>query len=263
MTKNIEIHLKNKIALITGAGRGIGKAIALKFAKAGAAVVINDINTENMKQVVEEIKQNGGKVIYKKADVSDSKEVKELVDFANQKLGTIDILVNNAAISKVVSFLDTTEEEWDRVIEVNLKGAFLCSKAVLPGMIKKREGKIINISSQSGRRGSPWHAAYSASKFGIIGLTQSLAVEFAPYNIKVNAICPGVVFTPLWEEMIDDYAQKLGIKKEKVKDYLISKIPLGRLGTTEDVANLALFLASSYSDYITGQAINVSGGSVL
>ncbi len=263
MTKNIEIHLKNKIALITGAGRGIGKAIALKFAKAGAAVVINDINTENMKQVVEEIKQNGGKVIYKKADVSDSKEVKELVDFANQKLGTIDILVNNAAISKIVSFLDTTEEEWDRVIEVNLKGAFLCSKAVLPGMIKKREGKIINISSQSGRRGSPWHAAYSASKFGIIGLTQSLAVEFAPYNIKVNAICPGVVFTPLWEEMIDDYAQKLGIKKEKVKDYLISKIPLGRLGTTEDVANLALFLASSYSDYITGQAINVSGGSVL
>ncbi|GAG90334.1 unnamed protein product, partial [marine sediment metagenome] len=180
-----------------------------------------------------------------------------------KKLGVIDILVNNAAISRIIPFLDTSEKLWDRIMEVNLKGAFLCCKAVIPGMIKKGGGKIINMSSQSGKRGSAWHAAYCVSKFGIIGLTQSLALELAPYKINVNAVCPGVVFTPLWEEQASNHARRRGIDEKQVKEDLIKKIPLGRLGTPEEVANLVLFLASSRSDYMTGQAINLSGGSIL
>jgi len=258
-----KIDLTGKIALITGAGRGIGKAIALKFAQAGAKVALNDIHVDELKQALCEIKDMSGEGIYVKADVSKSKEVKEMVDYVIDKMGMVDILVNNAAVTKIVPFLDTTEELWDRTLEINLKGAFLCAREVIPGMIKKGGGKIINMSSQSGQRGSPWHIAYSVSKFGIIGLTQCLAVEFGPYNIKVNALCPGVVWTSAWEETVEDYAKKLGVSVEKAKEHLISKIPLGRLGKVEDIADAALFLASPLSDYITGQAISLSGGSVL
>ncbi|GAH75322.1 unnamed protein product, partial [marine sediment metagenome] len=180
---------------------GIGKAIALRFAQEGARVALNDINDESLKEAAREIQKIGReKTICKKADVSKSEEVEELTQYMVEKLGVIDILVNNAAISRIIPFLDTSEKLWDRIMEVNLKGAFLCCKAVIPGMIKKGGGKIINMSSQSGKRGSAWHAAYCVSKFGIIGLTQSLALELAPYKINVNAVCPGVVFTPLWEE---------------------------------------------------------------
>jgi len=244
------MELNGKVTLVTGSARGIGKAIALKFAQEGAKVALNDINQENLKEAAKEIqKVSRGKVVYKRADVS--------------KIGVIEILVNNAAISRIIPFLDTSEELWDRTMEVNLKGAFLCCKAVIPGMIEKGGGKIINISSQSGKRGSKWHAAYCTSKFGIIGFTQSLALELASYKINVNAVCPGVVFTPLWEEHAANHARRRGIEEKEVKEDLVKNIPLGRLGTPEDVANLVLFLASSCSDYITGQAINLSGGSVL
>lgn len=259
----VKIDLTGKIALITGAGRGIGKAIALRFAQAGAKIALNDINLDNLEKAMQEIKQLGGEGIYIKADVSKRQEVKNMVEYIERELGVVDILVNNAAITKIVPFLETTEELWNRTLDINLKGAFLCAKAVIPGMIKKRGGKIINMSSQSGQRGSPWHIAYSVSKFGIIGLTQCLAVEFGRYNIKVNAICPGVVWTPAWEETVEDYAERLGVTVEEAKKHLVSKIPLGRLGKVEDIADAALFLASSLSDYITGQAISLSGGSVL
>jgi len=258
------VELSGKIALVTGSARGIGKAIALKFAQEGARVALNDINDESLKEAAREIQEVGReKVVYRKADISKSEEVEELTQYMVEKLGVIDILVNNAAISRIISFLDTSERLWDRIMEVNLKGAFLCCKAVIPGMIKKEKGKIINMSSQSGKRGSTWHAAYCVSKFGIIGLTQSLALELAPYKINVNAVCPGVVFTPLWEEQAANHARRRGIDKKQVKEDLVKKIPLGRLGTPEEVANLVLFLASSRSDYMTGQAINMSGGSIL
>jgi len=258
------VELNGKTALVTGSARGIGKAIALRFAQEGAKVALNDINQENLKEAAKEIqKVSRGEVVYKKADVSKNKEVEELTQYVVEKLGVIEILVNNAAISRIIPFLDTSEELWDRTMEVNLKGAFLCCKAVIPGMIEKGGGKIINISSQSGKRGSKWHAAYCTSKFGIIGFTQSLALELASYKINVNAVCPGVVFTPLWEEHAANHARRRGIEEKEVKEDLVKNIPLGRLGTPEDVANLVLFLASSCSDYITGQAINLSGGSVL
>jgi len=258
------MELNGKVTLVTGSARGIGKAIALKFAQEGAKVALNDINQENLKEAAKEIqKVSRGKVVYKRADVSKNKEVEELTQYVVERLGVIEILVNNAAISRIIPFLDTSEELWDRTMEVNLKGAFLCCKAVIPGMIEKGGGKIINISSQSGKRGSKWHAAYCTSKFGIIGFTQSLALELASYKINVNAVCPGVVFTPLWEEHAANHARRRGIEEKEVKEDLVKNIPLGRLGTPEDVANLVLFLASSCSDYITGQAINLSGGSVL
>lgn len=258
------MELNGKTALITGAARGIGKTIALRFAQQGAKIALNDINKESLEDTAREIKKvSRERVIYKRADISKSKEVEELAQYVTEELGVIDILINNAAISQIVSFLDTSEKLWDRTMEVNLKGAFLCCQAVIPGMIKKRKGKIINMSSQSGKRGSKWHAAYCVSKFGIIGLTQSLALELAPYRINVNAVCPGVVFTSLWEEHAADHARREGIEEKEVKENLLKNIPLARLGTPEDVANLVLFLASSRSDYITGQAINLSGGSVL
>lgn len=258
------MELNGKTALITGAARGIGKAIALRFAQEGAKIALNDINKEILEDTAREIKKvSRERVIYKRADISKSKEVEELTQYVTEELGVIDILINNAAISRIVPFLDTSEKLWDRTMEVNLKGAFLCCQAVIPGMIKKRKGKIINMSSQSGKRGSKWHAAYCVSKFGIIGLTQSLALELAPYRINVNAVCPGVVFTSLWEEQAADQARREGIEEKEVKKDLLKNIPLARLGTPEDVANLVLFLASSRSDYITGQAINLSGGSVL
>lgn len=258
------MELNGKTALITGSARGIGKAIALRFAQEGAKIALNDINKEILEDTAREIKKvSRERVIYKRADISKSKEVEELTQYVTEELGVIDILINNAAISRIVPFLDTSEKLWDRTMEVNLKGAFLCCQAVIPGMIKKGKGKIINMSSQSGKRGSKWHAAYCVSKFGIIGLTQSLALELAPYRINVNAVCPGVVFTSLWEEQAADQARREGIEEKEVKKDLLKNIPLARLGTPEDVANLVLFLASSRSDYITGQAINLSGGSVL
>jgi NAD(P)-dependent dehydrogenase (short-subunit alcohol dehydrogenase family) len=196
--------------------------------------------------------------------VSAASDVQELIEYVSDTMGPVDILVNNAGISRRLAFLEISEEQWDRTMDVNLKGAFLCARGVIPGMIEKGGGKIINMSSQSGKRGSSWNTDYSVSKFGIIGLTQCLAMEFAQNNILVNAVCPGIVFTSLWENTLaPDFAQRSGMTEEQVRDYLTGNIPLGRLGTPENVTDLVLFLASSRSDYITGQAINVNGGTVM
>ena len=254
------MRLKDKIALITGAGEGIGRAIALSFAKEGAKIVIADINFKNAKKVSEEIITLGSKSLAIKTDVSKQKEVNQVVNRATDKFKRIDILVNNAGISKILPFTRTTENIWDEILDINLKGTFLSCKAVIPYMLKQKSGKIINLSSQSGKKGNSWYAAYCASKFGIIGLTQSIALEFAPYGINVNALCPNVVFTSMWKRQLNQYAQKYGLPSEKVKDFLLSKIPFGRFPKLEEIANVALFLASEESSYITGQSINVTGG---
>ena len=252
--------LSEKIAIITGAAQGIGRAIAQRFAEEGAKVAIADINLASAEKTARAIGPSAAAV---RVDVSDRKSVEAMVDFVENQLGSVDVLVNNAGVSEIVPFLDLDDATWDRHLNVNLKGTFLCSQAVLKRMVPRRRGKIISMSSQSGKSGNSQYEAYCASKFGIIGLTQSMAMEFAPMGITVNAICPGFVFTSLWDDMLPKYAAKRNMPVEKVKEYIISRIPLGRLCTPEDVAGVAIFLASKDADYLTGQAINVAGGAIM
>ena len=253
-------RLENKISLVTGAGQGIGKAIAIAFAREGSDVIICDLNLRMAKEAASQIESLGQRSLAVKVDVSNARQVERMKERVLKVFNHVDILVNNAGISKIVPFVDTTEELWDKILGVNLKGTFLICRAFVPQMIELKSGKIINMSSKSGKIANAWFAAYCASKFGVIGLTQSLALDLASYGINVNAICPGIVFTPHWDELMKDYAKKRGLKVSQVKDYLVGKIPLGRAQTPEDVAKMAVFLASHDSDYMTGQAINVTCG---
>ncbi len=254
------MRLKNKVAIVTGAGQGIGKAISTSFAKEGADIVVADINFDSASGVREEIISLGRESLALKVDVTKEKEVQEMARKTIEKFGQIDVLVNNAGIAKTLPFLKMSEEMWDRIIDVNLKGTFLCCKAVLSHMLKRKKGKIINISSKSAKSPASWFAAYSASKAGVIALTQSLALDVAKDGINVNAICPGIVFTPHWDRLEIEYAAKREMRVEEVREHLISKIPQGRAQTPEEVANVALFLASEQSSSMTGQSINVTGG---
>lgn len=257
------MKLKDRVAVVTGGGSGIGAEICRRFAAEGAVVAILDLRPEAAGEVAARIRQTGGRATAWTVDVSDRLTMEKTADDIKAKLGPLAVWVNNAGISRVIPFLECTEELWDLTLRVNLKGAFIGCQAAIRHMLPRRQGVILNMSSQSGKIGNSQYAAYCASKFGIIGLTQSLAVEFAREGIRVNALCPGVVFTPLWDEMIKDYAQKCALKVEEVRPYLESKIPMGRLCAPEDVARTAVFLASDEAAYITGQAINISGGTVM
>jgi len=246
--------LKGKVAIITGARRGMGKADALAFAKNGAKVVVSDISQEECELVVDEIKKNGGEGLAVKCDVTNEKEIKEMVKKTVDKFGKVDILVNNAGICEFKPFLELTEEEWDKTLDINLKGYFLCAQAVAKEMVKKKSGVIINIASvvmgQMGM-GMAGLAHYSASKGGIAALTKTLALEFAPYNIRVNAIAPGAIDTPMAASTKAD---------PKVLEATLAMIPLHRMGKPEEIANTALFLSSNASSYITGSIVVVDGG---
>ena len=203
----------------------------------------------------------GKRALAVKTDVSDAHDVEHMVGETVRHFGTVDILVNDAGIGEGGMVEDLPEETWDRVINTNLKGTFLCSKAVAPIMMEQGYGKIVNLSSKSGKQGGLWLTAYCASKFGVIGFTQSLALDLAPYGINVNAICPGTVFTPLWDNVLKEaYARKRGMDVDEVRDYYTSKIPLGREVTLDEIGNLVVFLCSDESSYMTGQAINITGG---
>jgi 3-oxoacyl-[acyl-carrier protein] reductase len=246
------MRLKNKVALVTGGGRGIGRAIVLALAKEGADIVSCDINLENLKEVASEVEKLGRKVLVLKADVSKISEVEEMIKKALDKFTKIDILVNNAGITRDNLILRMSEEEWDQVLDINLKGAFNCLKAVTRPMMKARQGRIINIASVVGMMGNPGQANYAASKAGIIGLTKSAAKELASRGINVNAIAPGFIKTRMTEALGDE-----------AKEKLTSQIPLKRLGETTDVANLVVFLASDDASYITGEVIKVDGGMLM
>lgn len=242
--------LKGKNAIVTGASRGIGKAIALKFAELGANVVLNyrsDVNSVN--EVVKEIESKGVKAIAVQGDVSNFDDAKKIIDQAIEELGSIDILVNNAGITKDSLIMRMKEEEFDKVIEVNLKGVFNCVKHAVPVMMKQKSGRIINISSVVGLSGNAGQANYAAAKAGIIGLTKSIAKEIASRGVTVNSIAPGFIETDM-----------TGVLTEKVKETIKTNIPLKRLGSPEDIANTAAFLASDMAGYITGQVISVDGG---
>jgi NAD(P)-dependent dehydrogenase (short-subunit alcohol dehydrogenase family) len=253
MDNSTSKKFKDKVIIVTGAARGIGKEIAKAFANEGGIVVIVDINEDMGKQVVEEITKSGGKATFHKVDISSYDAVKSMVDKVVEKFGKIDILVNNAAIWVIKLFKDTTSDDWIKEIKVNYIGTLNCIHNVIPFMMERRYGRIINIASDAGRIGEPWLANYAATKGAIISLTKALAKELGRYNITVNCVSPGLTKTPGAEAFIERYGE----------DRLAKAYPLGRLGLPKDIANAVLFLASDDSEYITGQVISVSGGYVV
>jgi len=245
--------LRGKVALVTGASRGIGKAVAIKLAQAGATVIVNYMgNAMRADEVVEEINSFGGNSLKIQADVSNSEQVEKMIKNILDRFPRIDILVNNAGITKDQLILRMKEEDFDNVISVNLKGVFLVSKAVSRQMFKQKSGKIVNITSIVGIIGNQGQANYVASKAGVIGLTKTMAKEFAARNINVNAIAPGFIETDMTQDLSDD-----------LRDLMLKEIPLGYFGKPEDVANLVEFLVSEKAKYITGQVINIDGGMVM
>jgi NAD(P)-dependent dehydrogenase (short-subunit alcohol dehydrogenase family) len=257
------MKLSGKAAVVTGGGGGIGAAICRALAEEGAPVAVCDSRMDAAKAVADELRGRGGSAEAWCFDVTDRAAVEKAAAAVEAAFGPLSIWVNNAGISRIVPFLECTDETWDRTIAVNLRGAFIGCQAAIRRMLPRSRGSIINMSSQSGKTGNSHYAAYCASKFGVIGLTQSLAVEFAKSGVRVNAVCPGVVFTPLWDGMVDDYARKRDMRAEDVKPYLASRIPMGRLCAPEDVARSVVFLASDDASYITGQALNVAGGAEM
>lgn len=245
--------LKGKNALVTGASRGIGKAIALELAKQGANVAVNFAGNEAKAQtVVEEIGNLGVQAIKVQADVADEVQVKSMVKEVVGKFGSLDILVNNAGITKDNLLMRMKAEEFDQVINTNLKGVFLCTKAVTRQMMKQKSGKVINVSSIVGVSGNPGQANYVAAKAGVIGLTKSTAKELASRNIHVNAVAPGFIATDMTDELT-----------EEQRESMLTMVPLGKLGKAEDVAKTVRFLASDDANYITGQTIHIDGGMVM
>ena len=247
-------ELKNKVAIITGAGRGMGKSHALKMAEAGAKIVVSDLNQNDCEKVVEEIKKMGGDGLAIKCDVAKKTEVDEMVKKTLENFSKVDVLVNNAGICQFKPFLELTEEDWDRTLDINLKGYFLCAQRVTKEMIKQKSGRIINIASIAMGQvgiGLPNIVHYVASKGGIAGLTEALAVELAPYNITVNAIAPGIIETP----MIDPVKQD-----PKTLEGILARVPLRRVGRPEEISNMVVFLASDASSYMTGSIVIIDGG---
>ncbi|MFC4409247.1 3-oxoacyl-[acyl-carrier-protein] reductase [Chungangia koreensis] len=245
--------LNGKTAIVTGGSRGIGRSIAIMLAEEGAKVVVNYSGSQaKAEEVVELIRQNGGEAIAIQANVSSSESVQAMVGEALSHYGSVDILVNNAGITRDNLIMRMKEDEWDDVINTNLKGVFLCTKAVTRQMMKQRSGKIINISSIVGVAGNAGQANYVAAKAGVIGLTKTSAKELASRNINVNAVAPGFITTEMTDELPED-----------IKSQMLSQIPLSKLGNPEDVAKAVLFLSSSDSDYMTGQTLHIDGGMVM
>ncbi|MCU1304139.1 MAG: Short-chain dehydrogenase [Candidatus Sulfotelmatobacter sp.] len=250
-----EMRLKNKIALITGGTSGIGEAAAMLFAREGAMVTITGRNEDRGREVVKKIVDEGGKAIFVRTDVRKSADCRHAVDETQRTFTGLDILFNNAGVFYPRTILDCTEEEWDLQMDINLKGTFLMSKAVLPGMIERGRGVIINNSSGWGIAGGDSAVAYCASKGGVVLLTKAMAIDHGRQGIRVNCICPGDVDTP----MLPEDARMRGLKWE---DYLAgcADRPMGRIGTTDEIAKAALFLASDDSSFMTGAALVVDGG---
>ena len=242
-------NLKGKVALVTGGAQGIGKAVALMLARHGADVVVADVNLEKAAETAKEVEATGRGAMAVNVDVTRLSDVENMVESAIGRFGRIDILINNAGIARDKLILRMTEEDWDAVLDVNLKGTFNCTKAVIKHMSKQRSGKIVNIASVVGEMGNAGQANYSASKAGVIGLTKTIAREFAQRGINVNAIAPGYIQTPMTDVLPD-----------KAKEELKRMIPMERLGQPEDVAYAVLFLVSEGSSYVTGQVLNVNGG---
>jgi NAD(P)-dependent dehydrogenase (short-subunit alcohol dehydrogenase family) len=253
-------RLDGRVALVTGGASGIGAAIAAAFAAEGARVAVADLDGAGAARVAQSL---GGGALGTAIDVAREASVQDAVAAVRKSLGAVDILVNSAGIIRKAWVAEMTEATWDQVLDINLKGTFLCAKAVLPDMIAKKRGRILNIASIAGKVGEPTASAYSASKFGVIGFTRSLALEVARHDVLVNAICPGPIATPLGEQGWRDGAEIEGVQLDKIMTRVNGRSPLGRLGTVEQVARMALFIASDDCDFTTGSAFNVDGGIIM
>ena len=256
-------NLHDRIALVTGGAQGLGEAICLRLAREGAHVVVADLNLERAEQVAAEIvAQTGRRALAVRVDVTDEAQVEGMVRRTVDEFGRLDVLVSNAGILIAEGVDEFPADRWRAVIEVNLVGYFLCAKHAARVMKAQKSGAIIQINSKSGKQGSYKSSAYAASKFGGIGLTQSVALELAEYGVRVNAVCPGnLLDSPLWvDSLYKQYAKKWGITEEEVRQKYIEQVPMRRGCTYEDVCNVVVFLASDQSSYMTGQAINVTGG---
>lgn len=263
----------DKGAVVTGGGSGIGRATALRLAREGASVLVADIQDDKARETAEAIKKEGGQAESFKIDLTDVSQIDSMIRTAVKMWGRLDILVNSAGLVKSQPFLEVTEADYDRVVDVNMKGTAFCIQKACAQMLsqipaEKRgpaaadrcNGKIVNLSSISGRRGRAYQLQYAASKAAIISLTQSAALAFAQYGINVNAVCPSVVHTPMWEQNNADKAKSFGVDPKKESDEFIAKIPMKRPGTAEEMASAICFLCSSDADYVTGQTLNVDGG---
>ncbi len=265
----MDLMLEGKVAVVTGAGNGIGREIALLLAKEGTSVVVADFNAPAAGQVAAEIEEDGGKALPVEVDATVEMSVERLIEQCISNFGRIDILVNNVgggAGPKPVIML--TAADWDRTIDINLRSAFLCSRAAAKAMMAQKEGRIISISSISGKMGESLIGPYCAGKFGVIGLMQVLAKELARHGITANSVCPGYVWTPLWEGLAQEIGENFAVMADKSPEDIFEarvkdKVPLGRPQTGEDIAAMVAFLASDRASNITGQAINVDGGAVM
>jgi NAD(P)-dependent dehydrogenase (short-subunit alcohol dehydrogenase family) len=263
----------NRVAMVTGAGQGIGKAVAVRLSREGARTAAVDINAATAESTAAEIRNQGGDARSYSLDLARAAEIRPAVDRIAGDFGRIDILVNAAGVLQAKPFLEVTEQDWDRIVDVNQKALLFCIQAVAAHMIRavpedvrrsgrasRSHGKIVNFSSISGRHGRPLQVHYAASKAAVISITQSAALAFAPFNINVNAVCPGVVPTPMWEKNDREVAEILGLPPGQAMRDFIERIPLKRAATLKDVAAAVAFLCSEDADYITGQTLNVDGG---
>jgi NAD(P)-dependent dehydrogenase (short-subunit alcohol dehydrogenase family) len=255
--------LSGKVAIVTGGGLGIGAAISEVLAAAGAKVAVADINPSTAAATIQRIADAGDQAKIFKHDVTSWKSSFDLVESVEREFGPIDILVNNAGVTKWQSFVEITEADWDRVLDINLKGQFLAARAVVPGMIKRRKGRIINLGSVTSKKGYANAIPYCISKFGVMGFTQGLAMELAPFDITVNTVCPGIVMTPLHDGLVEDMAKQRGVSFDQAKKDFVGWVPMQRPQEPTDVANMVAYLASDFVRNMTGGTYHVDGGMVM
>lgn len=270
------MELRDKVAIVTGGARGIGKGMVLALARQGVHVAVADLYTpsrgtagyalsteQEVSNTVEEVKALGVRALGVPVNVTQWSQVQAMIDTVTSQLGPVDILCNNAGVVDTGLVVDTTEAQWDAIMQVNVKGVFLCCKAAAPGMMARRQGRIINTASIAGKRGGPRASAYCASKFAVVGFTQSFAHEMAPYNVTVNAVCPGILGTAMWlDHLIERRTEVVGSDREATfAQHAASLIPLGRPQTPDDIGEAVVYLARA--DNVTGIALNVAGGLVM
>ncbi len=256
----MDTGLQGRTAIVTGGGQGIGRGICLRLADEGVRTVIADLDEQMGQGMVREVEDSGGVAKFVRCDVRVAAETIKLATTVTERFGAIDILVNNAGVSLVKPFRELTEAEWDQIVGVNLKGSYLCCSSVLPHMVRQQGGKIVNLSSIAGLYPTAQQTPYCSAKAAVVALTRSLAYEYARYNINVNAICPGIVRTPIWEKVLDDLSFRSGEDREKIWESYLEPVPLKRAQTPEDIGNLVVFLSSELARNITAATISITGG---